>query len=61
MIKEDRLLLNERFSKVFQLLEERGVVVKNDRNGKGMGDFAAKNPWQPQLWPHHPGLPQFDR
>jgi len=42
MIKEDRLLLNERFSKVFQLLEERGVVVKNDRNGKGMGDFAAK-------------------
>jgi len=42
MIKEDRLQLNERFSRVFQLLEERGVVVKNDRNGKGMGDFAEK-------------------
>lgn len=42
MIREDRLLLNERFVKVFELLEERGVVVKNDRNGKGMGDFAEK-------------------
>jgi len=42
MIREDRLVLNERFIKVFELLEERGVVVKNDRNGKGMGDFAAK-------------------
>ena len=42
MIREDRLELNERFIKVFQLLEERGVIVKNDRGGKGMGDFAEK-------------------
>lgn len=40
MITEDRLELNIRFVKVFDLLEEKGVVVKNDRNGKGMGDFA---------------------
>lgn len=42
MIREDRLLLNERFIQVFNLLEDRGVIVKNDRNGKGMGDFADK-------------------
>lgn len=42
MIREDRIQLNERFIKVFSLLEERGVVVKNDRNGRGMGDFAEK-------------------
>lgn len=42
MIREDRRQLNERFCKVFDLLEERGVIVKNDRNGKGMGDFAEK-------------------
>lgn len=42
MIREDRLQLNERFIKVFNLLEERGVIVKNDRGGKGMGDFAEK-------------------
>lgn len=42
MIREDRLQLNERFIKVFQLLEERGDIVLNDRNGKGMGDFAHK-------------------
>lgn len=42
MIREDRRQLNERFIKVFDLLEERGVIVKNDRNGKGMGDFAEK-------------------
>lgn len=42
MIKEDRLLLNERFIKVFKLLEERGEIVLNDRGGKGMGDFAEK-------------------
>lgn len=42
MIREDRIRLNERFVKVFQLLEERGEIVKNDRNGKGMGDFADK-------------------
>jgi len=40
MIREDRRQLNERFCKVFELLEERGVIVKNDRNGRGMGDFA---------------------
>lgn len=42
MIREDRLELNERFRKVFTLLEERGDIVKNDRGGKGMGDFAEK-------------------
>lgn len=42
MISEDRVQLNERFIKVFQMLEDRGVVVKNDRNGKGLGDFAEK-------------------
>lgn len=42
MIGEDRLQLNKRFMNVFQLLEERGEIVKNDRGGKGMGDFAEK-------------------
>lgn len=42
MITQDRIELNDRFRKVFKLLEERGVIVKNDRNGKGMGDFAKK-------------------
>ncbi|MFK7933384.1 MAG: helix-turn-helix transcriptional regulator [Saprospiraceae bacterium] len=42
MIREDRVQLNERFIKVFKLLEERGEIVKNDRGGKGMGDFAEK-------------------
>jgi hypothetical protein len=42
MIGEDRLQLNERFIRVFHMLEARGVVIKNDRNGKGMGDFAEK-------------------
>ena len=42
MIREDRLELNERFIKVFELLEDRGEIVKNDRGGKGMGDFAEK-------------------
>ncbi|GJM34656.1 MAG: hypothetical protein DHS20C18_36570 [Saprospiraceae bacterium] len=42
MIREDRISLNKRFIKVFNLLEERGVVIKNDRNGRGMGDFAEK-------------------
>ncbi|NJK82567.1 MAG: S24 family peptidase [Saprospiraceae bacterium] len=42
MIGSDRLELNERFIKVFNLLEERGDVVKNDRSGKGMGDFAER-------------------
>ena len=42
MITEDRILLNDRFRVVFALLEERGVIVKNDRSGRGMGDFADK-------------------
>ncbi len=42
MIREDRIKLNERFIRVFNLLQERGDIVLNDRNGKGMGDFAAK-------------------
>ena len=42
MITEDRILLNDRFRVVFALLEERGVIVKNDRSGRGMGDFAEK-------------------
>ncbi len=42
MIREDRIELNDRFMKVFELLEERGEIVKNDRNGRGMGDFAQK-------------------
>jgi len=42
MIREDRIQLNNRFIKVFELLEERGDIVLNDRNGKGMGDFADK-------------------
>jgi hypothetical protein len=40
MIKQDRIDLNNRFRKVFELLEERGDVVLNDRSGRGMGDFA---------------------
>ncbi|MFQ5445401.1 MAG: helix-turn-helix transcriptional regulator [Saprospiraceae bacterium] len=42
MIGEDRLELNNRFIKVFQMLEDRGAIVKNDRNGKGIGDVAEK-------------------
>ena len=42
MIREDRIELNKRFIKVFQLLEERGDIILNDRGGKGMGDFAQK-------------------
>ncbi len=42
MIGEDRLELNHRFIKVFQLLEDRGAIVKNDRRGKGIGDVAEK-------------------
>lgn len=42
MISDDRRALNERFVKVFKILEERGDVIKNDRNGKGLGDFADK-------------------
>lgn len=42
MIRQDRLELNERFIKVFNLLMERGDIVLNDRNGKGMGDLAER-------------------
>lgn len=42
MIGEDRLELNDRFIKVFQMLEDRGAIVKNDRSGKGIGDVAEK-------------------
>ena len=42
MIREDRRELNDRFITVFKMLEERGEIVKNDRNGKGMGDFADR-------------------
>ncbi len=42
MISDDRRQLNERFIKVFRILEDRGEIVKNDRGGKGMGDFAEK-------------------
>lgn len=42
MIGEDRIELNNRFIKVFQMLEDRGIIIKNDRNGKGIGDVAEK-------------------
>jgi hypothetical protein len=42
MIREDRIQLNKRFVKVFQLLEERGDIILNDRNGRGIGDFAER-------------------
>lgn len=42
MIKNDRIELNDRFVQAFQLLEQRGLIVKNDRNGKGVGDVADK-------------------
>jgi phage repressor protein C with HTH and peptisase S24 domain len=42
MIREDRVHLNDRFVKVFKMLEDQGVIVKNDRNGKGVGDVADR-------------------
>lgn len=42
MIREDRIQLNDRFIEVFKLLEKRGDIIKNDRNGKGVGDLAEK-------------------
>jgi hypothetical protein len=42
MIKEDRIQLNSRFIQAFKMLEEQGTIVKNDRNGKGVGDVAEK-------------------
>jgi hypothetical protein len=42
MIREDRVTLNERFVRVFKMLEDKGTIIKNDRNGKGVGDVAEK-------------------
>ncbi|MCB0661185.1 MAG: S24 family peptidase [Saprospiraceae bacterium] len=42
MISEDRIHLNDRFCKAFSLLEDKGIIIKNDRGGKGIGDFAEK-------------------
>jgi Peptidase S24-like len=42
MIRDDRVQLNERFVKVFKMLEDKGTIVKNDRNGRGVGDVAEK-------------------
>ena len=42
MIREDRIELNKRFVKVFKMLQDKNVIVKNDRNGKGIGDVAEK-------------------
>ena len=42
MIHEDRIELNNRFIEVFEMLKERGDIILNDRNGKGIGDFADK-------------------
>ena len=42
MITNDRRELNDRFRDVFRILEERGEIVKNDRNGRGLGDFAKR-------------------
>lgn len=42
MIGDDRIELNKRFIQVFQQLQERGDIVKSDRSGKGIGDFAEK-------------------
>ncbi len=42
MITEDRIALNKRFIEVFKMLEDRGVIVKNDRNGRGISDVAEK-------------------
>ncbi len=42
MITTDRRDLNERFIEVFQILEDRGEIIKNDRNGRGLGDFAKR-------------------
>lgn len=42
MITTERIQLNQRFVQVFEMLEARGDIVKNDRDGKGMGDFAER-------------------
>ena len=40
MIPEVRVGMNKRFIEVFNLLVEKGIIVMNDRGGKGIGDFA---------------------
>ena len=42
MITNDRRELNDRFREVFKILEDRGEIIKNDRNGRGLGDFAKR-------------------
>ena len=42
MIREDRIELNKRFVKVFKMLQDKSTIIKNDRNGKGIGDVAEK-------------------
>lgn len=42
MITHDRRELNDRFKEVFKILEDRGEIIKNDRNGRGLGDFAKR-------------------
>jgi hypothetical protein len=42
MIREDRVTLNKRFVAIFKQLEDKGTIVKNDRNGRGVGDVAEK-------------------
>lgn len=42
MITQDRRELNDRFREVFRILEDRGEIIKNDRNGRGLGDFAKR-------------------
>ncbi len=42
MIRQDRVELNKRFQKVFEILVSRGDIILNDRNGKGIGDFAER-------------------
>ncbi|MCP4439168.1 MAG: S24 family peptidase [Aureispira sp.] len=41
MGKTDRELLNDRFKKIFQMLEDRGEIVRSDRS-KGVSAFAEK-------------------
>ena len=42
MIREDRIELNKRFVKVFKMLQDKSTIIKNDRNGRGIGDVAEK-------------------
>jgi phage repressor protein C with HTH and peptisase S24 domain len=40
MISSNRIALNDRFLTVYDMLVERGEIIKSDRSGKGIGDFA---------------------